>query len=281
MLAQEKSRVPAVTGSLVPRKLRRTPTKRPDGGAGLPSSSPTPDPDAYDDQALIIRAREGDRGAVADLYRRHRDTATRAAARICGPSEVEDVVSDAFVRVFNQIEHGGGPQVSFRAYLMSAVRSAHVDLVRRDARHVWTDQLDDRMPNAPTTTDAGSAEHSESDALVQALATLPERWQLVLWWNSVEGRSQGEIGAALGMKANAVAALAFRAREGLRDAYLAAHVDSSRDELCAPWRKQLPAYVRDRLTDHALRKVLDHLTTCTPCASTADELRALLVALVR
>lgn len=268
-----------MTGSLVPRTLRRNPTKPRDGGAGL-SAPVTPDRAAYDDHDLLARAREGDRGAVAELYRRHRDTATRAAARICGPSEVEDVVSDAFVRVFDQIERGGGPQVSFRAYLMSAVRSAYVDLVRRDARHVWTDQLDD-SPHAPTVTDAGSAQHSESDALVQALATLPKRWQLVLWWGSVEGRSQEQIGAALGLKANAVAALAFRAREGLRNAYLAAHVESAQDERCAPWREQLPAYVRDRLTDGAVRMLVEHLTTCTPCATTAGELRALLGALAR
>ena len=68
----------------------------------------------------------------------------------------------------------------------------------------------------------------------QAFASLPERWQLVLWHTEVEGRSAAEVAPILGLAPNAVAALAYRAREGLRQAYLNAHIHAGPPEACRP-----------------------------------------------
>jgi len=40
---------------------------------------------------------------------------------------VEDLVSEAFVKVLQVLQRGGGPDVAFRAYLLTAVRRLRVD----------------------------------------------------------------------------------------------------------------------------------------------------------
>jgi DNA-directed RNA polymerase specialized sigma24 family protein len=55
--------------------------------------------------------------------------------------------------------------------------------------------------------------------LARAFQGLSPRWQTVLWMAEVQGRTTAEIGAHLGLSANAAAALLIRAREGLRRAY--------------------------------------------------------------
>ncbi len=53
---------------------------------------------------------------------------------------------------------------------------------------------------------------------------LPQRWQQVLWYTEIERRPLAQVGSLLGLTPNEVAALAHRARAGLRRAYLAEHV---------------------------------------------------------
>ena len=56
--------------------------------------------------------------------------------------------------------------------------------------------------------------------IARAFASLPERWQAVLWHTEIEGARPADVAPLLGLTANGVAALAYRAREGLRQAYL-------------------------------------------------------------
>ena len=54
--------------------------------------------------------------------------------------------------------------------------------------------------------------------IARAFASLPERWQAVLWHTEIEGARPADVAPLLGLTANSVAALAYRAREGLRQA---------------------------------------------------------------
>lgn len=231
------------------------------------------------DAERIRRVAAGDATADAELYTEHRPVALRVAARHCRPADVDDVVADAFLRVLDQIRRGGGPQTSFRAYLLTAVRHAATDLARADARishHEITDDLPARGAPTEPREDAGSDRQVDARVLGDALATLPGRWQLAVWWSDVEGRPMDEIGARLGLNANAAAALTFRAREGLRQAYLAQYVDRADDPRCRPWRAQLPALLRRKLSDRAASRLAEHLSVCRPCADAAERLQAVL-----
>lgn len=163
-----------------------------------------------DDAALIDITRTGDADAYAELFRRHYDAARAVALALThNAADADDLTSEAFARVLRAARSGGGPALAFRPYLVAVVRNVFVDRAR-GARELPREEL-------PECLDGDG--DSEPDPF-DALAKLPERWRRVLWHTAVEGRTTAEVAPLLGMAPNAVAALAYRAREGLRQAYL-------------------------------------------------------------
>ena len=174
------------------------------------------------DAELISRVRGGDVAAYGELFTRHEDAATRLARQLVRGPDADDLVSEAFAKVLSVLQGGGGPDVAFRAYLLTAVRRLHVDRIRAGQRLQTTDDLTPFDPGVPFQDTAVAG--FESGAAAKAFASLPERWQLVLWHLEVEGQKPADIAPLLGMSANSVSALAYRAREGLRQAFLTMHI---------------------------------------------------------
>ena len=67
-----------------------------------------------------------------------------------------------------------------------------------------------------------------------AFMSLSKRWQAVLWLTEVECEAPSELVLQFGINAAAVAALAYRAREGLKQAYLQAHITGIDNRACRP-----------------------------------------------
>ncbi|MDQ6935804.1 MAG: sigma-70 family RNA polymerase sigma factor [Actinomycetota bacterium] len=222
------------------------------------------------DAELISRVRGGDVDAYGILFSRHVQAATRFARQLVPGPDADDLVSDAFVKVLNVIRNGGGPDVAFRAYLLTAVRRLHVDRIRRTQKATPAGDLTPYDPGVPfqDTTIAGF----EGGAAAKAFASLPERWQLVLWHLEVEGQKPAEIAPLLGMSANSVSALAYRAREGLRQAFLQMHTADLVGEECRWTHAQLGAYVRNSLSRRDAVKVEEHLDSCRTCSAICLEL---------
>jgi RNA polymerase sigma factor (sigma-70 family) len=222
------------------------------------------------DAELISQVRAGDIDAYGLLYDRHRDAAMRLARQLATAAEADDLVSESFAKLLPILQGGGGPDISFRAYLLTCVRRAHIDRVRAGRRTQPTDDLEPFDPGTPFEDPA--VEAFERTATARAFASLPERWQLVLWHTEVEGEKPGEIAPLLGMTANSVAALAYRAREGLRQAYLRSHLADTADDSCRWVTEHLGGFVRGGLArrDHA--KVEEHLDDCRTCTAVYLEL---------
>ena len=221
------------------------------------------------DPELIGAARKGDADAYGELYRRHSPSALAAARALTrSRSDADDVASEAFARVLRALQSGGGPDVSFRPYLVTAVRNVFYDKVRRNREEPSADMSDEVNV---ALLDASNSQEDGAFAAA-AFATLPERWQLVLWHTEVEGRSVSEVAPLLGLAPNAVAALAYRAREGLRQAYLQAHLRDQQAAECRDCANNLGAYVRDGLSARDRRRVDAHLDGCASCTSLVAEL---------
>ena len=94
----------------------------------------------------------------------------------------------------------------------------------------------------------------------------------MLWYSEVQQESTAEVGSRLGLRPNAVAALAYRAREGLRQAFLQAHVSGCDDEACRATVAQLGGWTRDRLSTGDAARVDAHLASCRRCRQVAAEL---------
>ena len=223
-----------------------------------------------DDAELISAVRGGDLDAYGDLFERHVEAARRLARQLVSPGDVEDLVSEAFVKVLGILQRGGGPDAAFRAYLLTSVRSLRVDKFRAGARLHTTDDMEAFDPGVPFRDTA--IEGFESTAAAKAFASLPERWQLVLWHTEVEGDRPADIAPLLGMSANSVSALAYRAREGLRQAFLTEHANELDEDDCRWTHEHLGAYIRNGTSRRDASKVEDHLGQCRSCMAIYLEL---------
>jgi RNA polymerase sigma factor (sigma-70 family) len=220
--------------------------------------------DMLGDAELIKAVRAGDAQAYGELYRRHHASALRFARWLAGPlGDAEDIAADAFARVLAALKTGKGPNEAFRPYLISAVRNICHDQARRAAREPPVGEPTPLNPGEPFIDPVLAKD--EGRLIATAFSELPERWQLVLWHTEVEGEKPAEIAPLLGISANAVAALAYRAREGLRERYLKAHLGSATDERCQATVDRLAAYARNKLSRADAQRVRQHLEGCGRC----------------
>ena len=215
------------------------------------------------DAELISAVRGGDTTAYGELFSRHVEAARRLARQLASAGDVEDLVSEAFAKVLTIVQRGGGPDLAFRAYLLTAVRSLHIDSVRGAARLRPVDDFTPFDTGVPFRDTA--VEGFENQAAARAFATLPERWQLVLWHTEVEGQKPADVAQLLGMSANSVSALAYRAREGLRQAFLNMHAQDAEDDVCAWTQDNLGAYIRNAASKRDSVKVRAHIDECRRC----------------
>jgi RNA polymerase sigma factor (sigma-70 family) len=228
------------------------------------------DVDAPSDAELISRVRGGDVAAYGELFSRHVDAAKRLSRQLVRGPDADDLVSEAFAKVLTVLQGGGGPDVAFRAYLLTSVRRLHVDRIRSGARLQTSDDMEAFDPGVPFQDTA--VEAFESGAAAKAFASLPERWQLVLWHLEVEGQKPADVAPLLGMSPNSVSALAYRAREGLRQAFLTMHLNDISETDCRWVNEHLGAYVRNGLAKRESTKVQAHLDECRRCTAMYLEL---------
>uniref|UniRef100_UPI00286E5359 sigma-70 family RNA polymerase sigma factor n=1 Tax=Nocardioides sp. TaxID=35761 RepID=UPI00286E5359 len=226
--------------------------------------------DTRGDADLISAVRGGDVEAYGVLFERHVDAARRLARQLASAGDSDDLVSEAFVKVLAVLQRGGGPDVAFRAYLLTAVRRLRVDRIRANSKLHTTDDVEMFDPGVPFRDTP--VEGFENAAAARAFASLPERWQLVLWHTEVEEQKPVDIAPLLGMTPNSVSALAYRAREGLRQAFLNEHVAEIEGDTCRWTRDHLGPYIRGGLAKRDSAKVEGHLEECRPCAAIYLEL---------
>jgi RNA polymerase sigma factor (sigma-70 family) len=216
-------------------------------------------------------ARTGDQGAFAELWERHSGAAL-TVARSFTTIDADDVVSEAFARVYAAVRKGGGPTSGFRPYLFTTVRNVAASWGRSD-RTTTVEDIGILTDDSTAETEALDA--LERGATVQAFRSLPHRWQEVLWYTEVEGMPPRRVAVLLGMKPNSVAALAVRAREGLRQAWITKQLAAGQQPDCVRAIERLPAYVRGTLGARPAHQVREHLSTCPTCPAAAEEAGAL------
>ncbi|MDN4641162.1 sigma-70 family RNA polymerase sigma factor [Agreia sp. PsM10] len=220
------------------------------------------------DMELVEFTRAGNSAAFGELWVRH-SNAGRAVAR-SHRFDADDLLSEAFARVFQAISAGGGPTTAFRPYLFTTIRNVSMQWARAKSADASED-LD--LIADPSTEEDASLAALDKSLTVNAFRSLPTRWQEALWYSEVEQLSSAEIAPLLGMKANAVSALTYRAREGLRQAWIQAHLRRTTDPECAAAIERLGSFTRGTLGARESKRVRDHLAGCTSCTIVADEAR--------
>ncbi|MFF9726250.1 sigma-70 family RNA polymerase sigma factor [Streptomyces gardneri] len=259
-----------------------------EAGGVLPPPVELPPSDAE----LVQLMRDGDDSAYEELFRRHSEAVRRYARTCCRDAHTaDDLTAEVFARTLQAVRGGAGPEQAVRAYLMTTVRRAAANWARTQKReHLVEDfavfaaeasrssEVSDQTGSFGAGMDLGAdvrAMHEAEQSLaMQAFRSLPERWQAVLWHTTVEEESPSDVAPLFGLTANATAVLASRAREGLKQAYLQAHVSQSLTSGgdCARYADRLGAYARGGLRMRAERGLRKHLEECAKCRLAAGEL---------
>ncbi|MFD8887230.1 sigma-70 family RNA polymerase sigma factor [Streptomyces erythrochromogenes] len=215
-------------------------------------------------------------GDVMDeVFARHHSSVLAYARTCCRDlSTAQDLAAEAFARTYRAIAWGAGPEYAWRPYLLTCVRRLAATWAREAARTRLSDDFEEWAAQLSDGQDAEDAVFTaeEGSLVLRAYESLPERWQAVLWHSVVEGEPAAETAARLGISAGGVGSLVARAREGLKEAYLRAHLDQSASDECRHYGGQIAARLR-RPGKRLTRDLSRHLQGCDDCARAERDLR--------
>jgi RNA polymerase sigma factor (sigma-70 family) len=169
------------------------------------------------DAELIERARTGDIGAYEDLIRRYQSLAYRAAAMIAGASDAEDVVQEAFVKVFHHLAefHAGA---AFRPWLLTIVANEARNRRRAGNRYLAAvRRAAGQRLLEPFPADERVTGLERRHQLLDAMRALSERDRLVVHCRYLLELSEAETAATLGIPAGTVKSRLARAISRLRE----------------------------------------------------------------
>ena len=158
----------------------------------------------------------GDAEALATLYDRHGRAAYSLAYRLMGEKqEAEDVVQEAFVKVWRS---AGGYRVgrgSVRTWILSIVHNRGIDQIRSHAsRRRTQDKVEASAPTSePSEAFSETWKNSQREQVREALNTLPQEQLQILELAYFSGYTHVEIAERLDLPLGTVKG---RMRLGLR-----------------------------------------------------------------
>ena len=239
----------------------------------------------HDGAELAARVRAGTVAAFGPLYERHIGAAARRARALARcHAEADALVSDGFTRLLEVLLAGGGPTKSVRAYLLTTIARLAYTRARQEQREQPMEDppVDIAVPTGQMSLQDSVPQTRLDQALaVRAYKSLSSTAQQVLWYTEVLAMSPASAAPLLEIGANAVSARAHRARDDLRIAFLAAHVDRTRcSPRCGRTVDRLSRWTR-KATCNSRRTVEQHLDGCPRCRSLAAELAAVNATLPR
>lgn len=169
-----------------------------------------------DDEALLERARRGDRDAFASIVNRHQDELYTMALRLLGtPHDAADVVQETFLRAYSRLPDLRGPTV--RAWLFRVALNCAHDVQRRAIRRP-AQPLEDaegnvvELPDPALGPEASALARERVAAIRHALALLPPDFRAAVVLRDVNDLSYEEMAEALRIPVGTVKSRLSRAR---------------------------------------------------------------------
>jgi RNA polymerase sigma-70 factor (ECF subfamily) len=182
-----------------------------------------PDPDA----ALMLRVKQGDTRAFAELVDKYKQPVMNVAYRMLhDATEAEDLAQAVFVQVFKSA-HRYEVSSKFSTWLFTIARNLCLNELRRRSRHP-TDSLEARHPeqedlpaqqfeDKKTASPPDRLLHGELEAkIAEAVEGLPENQRLAILLCRQEDLSYEDIARVLGCSVSATKSLIHRGRETLK-----------------------------------------------------------------
>ncbi len=216
------------------------------------------------DDRLATRAREGEREAFAELYRRYHQQIYRYSLSLLRtPDDAADNLQTTMAKALAALEDEA-PVERVRPWLFRIAHNEAISLLRTRRPEVDVEELSpDQIPSSPDapTEAAGRAELTQ---LVADVQDLPERQQSALVMRELSGLSYDEIAAALETSPLACRQLVHQARSALHDQA------RGREMECESVRHAL-GDAEGRTPRN--RRYKAHLTSCENCRGFQHSLR--------
>jgi RNA polymerase sigma-70 factor (ECF subfamily) len=173
--------------------------------------------DTIDDLGpLVARCAAGDEAALRRLYDLQAPRLKGLALRITRSHALaEDVLHDVFLRVWQDAGRFDPARGPVRAWLTTLVRYRALDVLRRGTRE-YTTALLPALPDAQADAHAQLLAQAEGRALHACLATLEPAPRQAIVLAFLEGRTHGEIAAALAMPLGTVKSMIRRSLARLK-----------------------------------------------------------------
>jgi len=170
--------------------------------------------ETIDDRDLMMRARDGDRDAFAELVRRHQRALLNFFRRCGVYSDAEDLVQQTFVRLYRYRQRYT-PSAKLTTFLYLLARQVWIDELRRRRR---TDRLRQALETEPDPPAAPALQPERSGGLDldAALAALPEGLRLVVVLGVYQELPYAEIARVLRIPVGTVKSRMFNALRLLR-----------------------------------------------------------------
>ena len=168
------------------------------------------------DGSSVLAAQSGDRVAIVALVRCYKDRVYRAAFRITGGSNAEDVTQETFVRVMRSLP-GFDPRGAARlsTWILGIAARAAIDHLRRQrTRATHLAALPD--PPSPRSPEAEVARAEIGARLAAAVETLGPEIRATFVLRAYHELTMPEIADALDVELGTVKSRLSRARETLR-----------------------------------------------------------------
>jgi RNA polymerase sigma-70 factor, ECF subfamily len=171
------------------------------------------------DNGLLESAQAGDRAALNELLRTHRNGVYRYGLQVCRSTEdAEDAVQETLWAATRAIRTFRGTATSIASWLFTIVRNECYRLIDRRKRSPVTlgGGEDDLAADAPALDDMlGAARRTR--ILADALAELDAAHREVILLRDVQELSAPEAADQLGISIDALKSRLHRARVNLRD----------------------------------------------------------------
>jgi RNA polymerase sigma-70 factor (ECF subfamily) len=167
------------------------------------------------ERALVERGREGDREALAGLFRMH---AERIEAYLAGSvgnrHDAEDLTSQTFSRMLERIDRYEDRSLPFSAWLFRIARNAAIDHFRATRREQLEGGWPELRDTAPSAEEA-ALRRLEDRRVAELAERLSDDQRRVFALRFLLGRSNAEAAVSLGKTEGAVKALQHRALASL------------------------------------------------------------------
>jgi RNA polymerase sigma-70 factor (ECF subfamily) len=187
------------------------------------SSMSSDQPARVDVGQAVARAHRGEPDVLSALMRQHNRRMFRIARSILrNDAEAEDIVQDAFVKAFTELDTLREPAsvAAWLARITANLAISRVRLLKRRGRIVLADgELEDRPDNMETdqhTPERLSAMGDVRRLLEGAIDRLPDGFREVFMLRVVEHMSVEETASTLGVLAQTVKSRLHRAKAMLR-----------------------------------------------------------------